>query len=279
MAVGRRPPGCHELDHHRFTEKGSIVSNIDLSVLPKHAIDGNKRLRRMVPLITAAALSVSLIAAAAGPASAAVREPARTVPISLVSSSNGLPAVSLTSAVSYVRFSKGRFTLDTLNAEKAGVSSQALSIESALVASMNKLLDRGGATVNSTRDVVVDAAKAVPATAQDTTITVLPGITLTITSTGIQLSMTKQAVTEVETVAGFAEHVAALVGGILGIALVGVENGEIGAEIADVVAAAIGLGSDFLQLCTASDGSATFTIPWPWLWLSGDLPSCSGISL
>lgn len=252
------------------------MSNIDLPVLRKHAIDGSKRLRRLVPLITAAALSTSLIAAAAGPANAAVQEPARTAAISLASSNNGLPAVSLTSAARYVHFSDGRLILDAENAGKAGVSSQALSTESALVASMNKVLDRGTATASSARDdVAANAAKAVPATAQDTTITVLPGITLTITSTGIQLSLTKEAVTEVENVVGFGQNVASLVGAILNISQVP----ALGGQIASIVASSLGLANGLLELCTASDGSAAFTIPWPWLWLSGDLPSCSGISL
>jgi hypothetical protein len=212
------------------------VSNIDLPVLRKHAIDGSKRLRRVVPVITAVALSVSLLAAVAGPASAAVREPARTAMVSSAASDNGLPAVSLTSAVRYVHLSDGRLILDT--------------------------------------------AKAIPAGIQDTTITVLPGITLSITSTGIQLSMTADAVTEIENVAGFAENVATLVGNILDLALIGIQNGgAIASSITGLVADGIGIGSDFLRFCTASNGSATFTIPWPWLWPSLGLPSCSGVSL
>jgi hypothetical protein len=256
------------------TEKGHIVSNIELRVLRKHAIGGNKRLQRVVPLITAAALCVSLIATA-GPASAAVRQPARTAPIRLAFSGNGLPAVSLTTAARYVHLSDGRFTLGTLNAERAGASGQALSTESALVADMNKLLGRGIATVDSARDgVVIDTAKVVPASALDTTITVLPGITLSITSTGIQLSLTAAAVTEVENVASFGENVAGLVGDILALALIPVPYGPgIASSIAGLVANALGIGSDFLRFCTASDGSATFTVPWL------GLPSCSGFSL
>jgi hypothetical protein len=243
------------------------VSNIELPVLRTHAIAGNKRLRRVVSLITAAALSASLIAAA-GPASAAAREPARTAPVSLVSSDNALPAVSLTAAARYVHLSDGRFTLDTLEAKQAGVSSQALSTESALVAGMNQALDRRTASVSSAGDGVVLDVAAVPADAQDTTITLLPGITLTISSTGIQLSLTKEAVTEVENVLAVGQTVASLVGAILGVAQV-TNAGPIAAIVAD----ALGLGSDLLKLCTASDGSATFTV----LWLG--LPSCSGFDL
>jgi hypothetical protein len=258
------------------------VNNIDLPVIRKQAIERSKRIRHIIPLITATVLSVSLVAAVVVPANAAVREPARTAPISLTSGDTALAAVPLTSAARYVHLSRGRFTVDTLDAEKAGVNGQALSTESALAVGMNRLLDRGAATVNSARDgVVVNAAKAVPASVQDTIITVLPGITLSITSTGIQLSMTAEAVTEVENTASFAGNVANLVGDILGIALAAVPNGGAGiaSGIADLVADAIGIGSDFLKFCTASNGSATFTIPWPWLWLSLDLPSCSGISL
>jgi hypothetical protein len=243
------------------------MSNIDLPV-PR------KRLRRVVTLITAAAFSTSLIAATAGPANAAVREPAGTAAISLASSS-GLPAVSLASAARYVYFSGGRLTLDTGDAERAGVRSQALSTESGLVASMNKLLDRRTAAASSARDgVAVDAAKVVPAAATDTTITVLPGITLTISSTGIQLSLTSEAVTEVENVLGFGQSVASLVGAILSVI-----PGQNGGPIASIVASSLGLGNSLLKLCTASDGSATFTITWPWLWPSLDLPSCSRISV
>jgi hypothetical protein len=225
---------------------------------------GSKRLRRIVPLITAAALSASLIAAA-GPASVAVREPTRTTPNSLA---NGLPVTSLRTAAHYVHPGDGRFTLDTT---KAGVSSQALSTENAIVASMNNLLDREPATATSARgDVVVNVAHAVPAANPDTTITVVPGITLTINNTGIQLNLTKEAVTEVENLAGFGQSVASLVGSILAVAQV-----PDGPQIASIVAAALGVGSSFLKLCTAPDGSATFTVPFPWL----GLPSCSGLSL
>jgi hypothetical protein len=256
------------------------VSDIEMPILRKHAIDGKKRLRRIVPLIAAAALSAPLIAVAVGPASAAAGESERMVPISLTFSDNGLPAVSLSSAARFVHVRDGRFTLETLDAEKAGVSSQALSTESTLVAGMNKLLGGGTATVDGARDGVVDAAKAVPASVQGTTITVLPGITLSITSSGITLSMTPEAVAEIQDVAGFAEHVADLVGSILALALIAVPDGsDIASSISDIVGAAIGIGSDFLAACTASNGSATFDIPWPWLWLSLDLPSCSGISL
>jgi hypothetical protein len=246
------------------------VRNIELSVHRQHALDSTKRLRRVVSVITAAALSASLIAAAAGPASAAVGEPARTAPIvSFATSDNGLRAVSLMTAARYVHPSDGHFTLDTLGAKRAGASSQALRTEGDLVTSLNKLLDHETTTANSARDgIVIDFAQAVPAAAQDTTITVVPGITLTIASTGIQLSLTKEAVTEVENVLGFGQSVASLVGSILAVAQV-----PNGGAIAGIVASSLGLANGLLKLCTAPDGSATFTIPF------FGLPSCSGVSL
>jgi hypothetical protein len=149
------------------------------------------------------------------------------------------------------------------------------------VAGMNGLVGHGVATVNSARDgVVVNAAKAVAVSVKDTTVSVLPGIILSITSTGIQLSLSKDAVTEAESVASFAEDAATVVGDILDLALAAVPGGsEIASGIAELAADAIGLGSDLLSFCTDSSGGATFSIPWPWLWLSLDLPSCNGISL
>jgi hypothetical protein len=97
------------------------------------ANEGRQRRLCGIPLITAAVLSISLAAVAAGPASASVHEPARATP------------ASLASAARYVRLSQGRFFLDTRDAEKAGVSSQTLSVENTLVASMNKSMDHGTA--------------------------------------------------------------------------------------------------------------------------------------
>jgi hypothetical protein len=192
----------------------------------------------------------------AGPAAAQTERP---------SSENALTAGSMTTMTLYVHVSGGRFTLDTLGGERAGVSSQALKTESALVAVRNTLLDRGPA-FGSSRDGAVDAATATPAdAAPGTTVTILPGVTLTVSSTGIQLILTKDAVTEVESVVGFGEDVASLVGEILDLA--GVPFGN---DIADIVASSLGLADSLLQLCTTSSGSATFTI----LWLG--LPSCGG---
>lgn len=227
------------------------MSNRETPVLRKHTIDGTTRLWRIVSLIIIAALSASLIAYTA-------------------SSVSALPAGSQTTVARYGYLSDGRFTLDTLNAEQAGVGSQALSAEGALMANLDKAPDLGPATVHSTRDgVVVDLAQGGPVSAQDTTITVLPGITLTVSGTGIQLSLTAQAVTEIQTwVFSGAEDIAELVGSILDLAGV-----PLGSDIATIVAAAFSLGGDLLQSCTAPDGSASFTVSW------SALPSCSGFSL
>jgi hypothetical protein len=252
------------------------VSNIELPVLRRHAMDDNRRLRRVVPLIAVGALCASLLAGATGPASAAVAEPARTAPIALASSDNDLAAASLATAERYVHVSDSRSALEAIEAigaKKAEVSSQARSTESAHMAGPAQAVDRRTATVRNTPGggVVVDVAKAAPAAAQNRTITVLPGITLTITSTEIQLNMTKQAVTEIENLAGFGQSVASLVGAILGV----IPPTASYSGIAGIVAASLGLGSSFLRLCSAPDGSATFTIPFP----GYGLPSCSGLSI
>lgn len=43
-------PGRPSEPNHQTTEKGPIVSNLELPVSRKHAIDGGRRLRRVVPL-------------------------------------------------------------------------------------------------------------------------------------------------------------------------------------------------------------------------------------
>ncbi|MEY9911236.1 hypothetical protein ABIA35_007488 [Catenulispora sp. MAP12-49] len=167
------------------------MSTIEPSSRRKHAEGGAKRLRRVVPLLTAATVSASLVAAAAGPAGAAARP--------------------------------------------AGVAS-------------------------------IQVAMAIPAAAQDQVITIAPGVTLTIGSTEVQLSLTKEAVTEVQTVIGFGQTVAALVTPILVAA--GVPNAAL---VSGAIAVALGVGSAFLKVCTASDGSAAFTVSL------NALPSCSGL--
>jgi hypothetical protein len=237
----------------------------------KHAAEG-KRFRRAVPLVTAAAVSAAMVASAAGPASAAAREPAQTAPGLLASGADAgaLPsAAALAAAAPYVHVADGRVTFDAAGAQKAGVSSQALGAEGAVAAGLNQLLGHESTLAGSAHNgMALNVAGAVPAALQDTTIQVLPGITLTINGTGIQLNMTKEAVTEVESVAGFGQTVASLVGSILS-----ASGNPLGGQIASIVAASLGVGSGFLKLCSAGDGSATFTVPW------FGIPSCSGLTI
>lgn len=215
--------------------KGANVSSVELPVLSEHALETTERRRRGVARpVTAALLSAALLAGVAGPASAATRQSARTAPFSLGSGDNTLAAV-----------------------------------ESTLVANLNEVSGHGLVSVHGTRGgVVVDVAQAALADAQSTTITVLPGITLTISSTGIELSLSAQVVTEIQTGLDGGEEIAEIVGSILDLAGV-----PLGSDIADIVSAALGLGSDLLQVCTAPDGSASFTVSW------SALPSCSGLAL
>ncbi len=128
------------------------MSNIELPV-GKHAVDGKKRLRRVVPLITTAAISASLIVAAVAPASAAVRPSA---PISV--SGNGRTAVALRAALDRFRWTgDGQFALVS-----AGLSSWARSADSDFVADLNEIERQAGA-LDLASDKVVDAAAAVAA--------------------------------------------------------------------------------------------------------------------
>ena len=236
----------------------------------KHAAEAGKRFRRAVPLVTAAAVSAAMVASAAGPASAATREPAQSAPGLLASGANALPnAAALAAAAPYVHVADGRVTFDAAGAQKAGVSSQALGAEGAIAGGLNQLLGHESALAGSAQNgTAMTIAAAVPAALQNTTIQVLPGITLTLDGSGIQLAMTKEAVTEVESVAGFGQTVASLVGSILS-----ASGNPLGGQIASIVAASLGVGSGFLKLCSAPDGSATFTVPW------FGIPSCSGLTI
>ncbi|MBS2532027.1 hypothetical protein KGQ20_04520 [Catenulispora sp. NF23] len=226
----------------------------------KHAKDSTKRLRRIVPLVTAATISASLVAAAAGPASAAARP-----------GEGSVSSAAMMDAATYVHVSEGHVTIDTLAAQKAGVSSQALSAEGAIVADLNRFLDTGTAAVAAAsaahQGAAVSVAMAIPAAAQDKVIQIAPGVTLTIGSTSVELSLSKDAVTEIESVVGFGAAVAALVTPVLVAA--GVPNAAL---VSGVIAAALGVGAAFLKICTAPDGSASFSVSL------NALPSCSGLS-
>jgi hypothetical protein len=127
-----------------------------------------------------------------------------------------------------------------------------------------------------------------PAPRARPSIALAPGFTITIGSTGVVVYISKADVTELENLAGFAKDFATLVasGGVaatIATAIVGV-LGPVGVSavvIAGVVTAVftflgavIGLAGDLLKICTAADGSATFTLPltsdFPWI----GLPSC-----
>lgn len=112
----------------------------------------------------------------------------------------------------------------------------------------------------------VAIAAAVPAASQNQVIQIAPGVTLTIGSASVQLDLTKEAVTEVQTVIGFGQTVAALVTPVLVAA--GVPNAAL---VSGAIAVALGVGSAFLKICTAADGSAAFTVSL------NALPSCSGL--
>jgi hypothetical protein len=115
-----------------------------------------------------------------------------------------------------VTVSGGRFTLDASAAEKAGVSGQALSAESTMLAGLNKGLARdnataGGGAVNAFAfPAALAKEQAAPASTKSTTITLAPGFTITISGTGISVGFSKADVTELENVAGFAKDFTAI---------------------------------------------------------------------
>lgn len=173
------------------------MSSIERPFLRRHALEGDERRPRSVGrLVTAAALSAALLVGTVGPASAAVRQPARTAPISL---------------------------------------------------------DSG---------VVIEVAHADSATTQDTTITILPGVVLSITSIGIELSLSAQVVSDLQTGDVSGQDIAETLGEFL-------DDVPFVSAVAAVVGWALVIGSSLLADCTAKDGSAAFAITW-----SG-IPSCT----
>lgn len=269
------------------------MSNIKLPFLRTDAADGKKRLWRVVPAaatITAAAVGAALIGGVAGPTSATAQVPARSAWASIASSDNATTGVAR-----YVTVSGARFTLDTSAAEKAGISSQALSAESTMLAGLNNGLARdnataGSSTVNTFKfpsALTLTKEQAAAATTKSTVITLVPGFTITISSTGIVVYISKANVTELENLASFAKDLtailstaavaadlAAALATALGHPEAAVLAGILTASIA-FVGAVIGLASDVLKICTAADGSATFTVPltsnFPWI----GIPTCS----
>jgi hypothetical protein len=194
-----------------------------------------------VALVMAAAVfSGSLMAGTVSPASAAVRPP--TAPMILVSG-NGRPAVDLRTALNRVRRTGGgQFALAS-----AGLSSRARS---------------------------ADAADVAPAADQGTTmITIVPGTTLTISSTEVVLDISAQDVTDIENGAALGSAIASLVGAILSLA-----SNPTGSAIAAIVASSLNIGSDVLKVCAGNDGgSVILSVSVP----TDGLPSVSacGISI
>jgi hypothetical protein len=247
------------------------MRSIELPVLRrhgKHAIAGEKRLRRVpvitaITAITAAAVTASLIAAA-GPASTAARPPA--APIISVSG-NGRPAVALRAVLNRVRKTgDGQFALDS-----GELSSRARTADSAFVADLDKVERQAGA-LDLAGDNVVDTADTIPAADQGATlITILPGVTLTISGTEIVLDISSQDVTEILDVAALGSAIAGLVGGILSVSGV-----PLGGAISGIVASAISIGSDALKICFANDGgSLILSVSAP----AGELPSVSACGI
>lgn len=124
----------------------------------RQAADRGKRFRRAVPLVTAAAVSAAMVASAAGPASAATREPAQAAPGLLAFGADALPnAAALAAAAPYVHVADGRVTFDAAGAQKAGVSSQALDAEGAVAGGLNQLLVHESALAGGAHDELCPA--------------------------------------------------------------------------------------------------------------------------
>jgi hypothetical protein len=193
-----------------------------------------------VSLVTAAVVSAGSLLAVS-PASAAVR-PSAASTISV--SGNGRPAVALRTALNHVRrTSDGQFALVS-----AGLSSRERSADSAFVADLNKV-ERQAGTLDLASDNVVDAADTV--SAATTVYTILPGITLTISSTEVVLDISAQDVTDIEDVIGLGTSILSLVGSILSIAQV-----PLAPQIIAIIASAITVGSDVLKVCAGNDGGS-----------------------
>jgi hypothetical protein len=226
----------------------------------------NFKLPALSLVMAAAVFSGSLLAGPVSPASAAVRPSAAPM---ITVSGNGRPAVALRAALSHVRRTRnGQFALAS-----AGLSSRARAADSALVAALNEV-ERQTGTFDLRSDKVADAADIVQAADQGTTvITIVPGATLTISSTEVVLDISAQDVTAIENAADLGSAIASLVGAILDLA--GVDGGD---AIAEIVASSLDIGSEAVKSCAANEGgSIILSISVP----SDGLPSVSacGISV
>lgn len=100
-----------------------------------------------------------------------------------------------------------------------------------------------------------------------TVIEIVPGTTLTISGTEVELDVSSQDVTDLENAAGLGSAIASLVGAILSVAQV-----PEGPAIAAIVATSLTVGSDVLKLCAGNDGgSIILSVSAP----KGALPSVS----
>jgi hypothetical protein len=246
------------------------VSDSKLPALRRQDAAGRKRLRRLVPISTIAAAAVAF---------------------ALVGGYSGSPTASgstaKTAVADYVSIGSGRLTVDSAAAEKAGVDSRALSAERAIVADLNKALASEKSTVGSgdaaLEKVSVDdkAQAASAADSQSTTITIVDGFTITVSGSGIVVYISKADVTEFESVAGFAKDVLAYLGSaavaaaiasailaaVPGIGLSAVAAAGVVSAVVAFLGFGVSVTTDVLKICTAADGSATFTLP-----LSSDFP-------
>lgn len=253
------------------------MSDIKLPVRNNPTVDGKKRLRRLVPVaaITAAAVGFALVGGTAGPTNATAQQSS--------------------AASRYVTVSGGHFAFDSAAAEKAGVGSKAVSAESSLVAGLNKALAHSAGSTTS--DAVASAVKSHAALTDDqaavsdstsTTITIVSGFTITVSSSGIVVYISKGDVTEIQNVAGFVKDItgylgsaavasaiaAALVAAVPGLGTAAAVTAAVTAALA-FVGFAISLSSDVLKICTAADGSATFTLPLTSGFPYVGIPTCS----
>jgi hypothetical protein len=208
--------------------------------------------------MAAALVTGSLLVGAVAPAGAALRPP---LPVPSVSG-NSRAAAALTTALRRVSWSEGQFTLK----DHAGLTGPALSTENALVTDLNKL-GRQPAAPSLASANVIDTADYASAAAQDTVITIVPGTTLTISSTGVELQISATDVTDIENAVGLGAAITSLVGAILSVAPV-----PYAPQILAIVANALTVGSDVLKLCAGNDGGAVvLSVSWP----NGELPSVS----
>jgi hypothetical protein len=198
----------------------------------------------------------SLLAGTASPAITTASATARPSAASMLSiSGTGRHAADLRTALDHIqRAGDGQFTLDS-----AGLSSRERSTDSALVASLNRIerlepAKRQAGISALTGSSIVEVAYTVPAAPTagkgPTVVTLVPGATLTFSSTEVILNVSPKDVTEIENGATLGAAIASLVSSILNVAQVPAP----GAAIASVVASSLTVGSAALKFCSGNDG-------------------------